>query len=197
MAGMPWVEQLCSQAPAWGVNNKNREACLLGQLAHESLGLTRFEENLNYKSADRIIATFRKFDLDGDRVVDPEEIQFASGFVRQPVKLANWAYANRLGNGPPESGDGWRYRGRGPIQITFLDNYRECGDGLDLNLLGNPDAILLPQWGIASALWYWHSRELNYLADLLEHKAITKAINGGFNGLEDRITYTNKALGVL
>lgn len=196
-AELPWVEELCSQATAWGVNTRQREACLVGQLWHESLGLTRFEENLNYKSAERIIATFRKFDLDKDRIVDPEEIEFANTFVRQPVKLANWAYANRLGNGPPESGDGWRYRGRGPIQTTFLDNYQICGDGLDLDLLGNPDALLLPEYGIASALLYWSEHGCNELADRLDHQAITKAINGGFNGLDERIANTNKALGVL
>lgn len=102
--------------------------------------------------------------------------------------------AERLGNVMP--GDGYRYKGRGPIQITGRANYMVCGQALGLDLIGHPELLALPQYGTASACWYWNSRKLSLLADRAWFKAITRAINGGYNGLSDRRLYwdRNRAL---
>jgi putative chitinase len=190
---MPWLVEICRTAEASGLINDFRKACFVGQLAHESSEFTHLIENLNYSDPERIVRTFRgPFDSDHDKQVDPAEIEIARAYVHEPEKLANFVYANRMGNGDEASGDGYRFRGRGPIQITGRMNYTRCRMAIGVDILTNPDYLLTPAHGLASAYWFWRSNGCNELADLVDHTGITKKINGGTTGLDDRINYFNK-----
>jgi len=165
----------------YGLHTPLRMAHFLAQCAHESQGFTRLVENLNY-SANGLKATWpSRFDN-----------ATAEAFARNPEQTANKVYASRLGNGDQSSGDGWRYRGRGLIQVTGKDNYRKCGDALGLDLVKHPEFLETIGPAIASALWFWSVRQLNAKADNDDIEGITRAINGGLNGLEDRKAWLAK-----
>lgn len=186
-APAPWLDALCVTAPKWGIDTALREAHFIAQLAHESAQFTRLEENLNY-SAKRLLEVW------------PRRFPFASEavpYANNPEKLANWVYAGRLGNGLEESGDGWRYRGRGPIQITGRANYKAAGDAVGIDLVATPEAVLRPVVGCDVAGWFWQSRKLNKYADLDNIRTITMLVNGGSNGLEDRRSWLATAKTVL
>jgi putative chitinase len=159
----------------FSINTSLRQRMFLSQVLHESGMLTASEENLNY-SEQGLLKTFKKY-FDRSR---------AAKYARNPQRIANRVYANRMGNGSEDSGDGWRFRGRGLIQLTGRDNYIACGNELDVDLIKNPDYLLTPIGAARSAGWFWESRKLNRLADLKDLETNTKIINGGFNGLEHR-----------
>jgi hypothetical protein len=138
---------------------------------------------LNY-SGQGLRAVFKKyFPTDAD----------AKAFHRQPQKIANRVYANRMGNGSEASGDGWKYRGRGPLQITGRANYQACSELLNVDLVANPDLAATPAAGFRTAGLFWRRNKLNDLADQQQFKTITLRINGGLNGLDDRLVYYNRA----
>lgn len=191
------------------INTPARLGAFLSQVGHESAGFTLLVENLNY-SADGLAATwgsrFARKDsagkymtsMDGGRVRRIPNVE-AQNLHRRPEAIANRVYSDRLGNGSESSGDGWLYRGRGLIQITGKSNYRNCSRGLfgDERLLLNPQ--LLEQWpgAVASAGWYWASRNVNELADRDDFEAVTRAINGGLNGHAQRLAVYEQALRLL
>ena len=154
---------------------RDRVAHFLAQTAHESAGYTVLTENLNY-SAQGLRATFPKY-FDGAAAIE---------YQRLPERIANRVYAGRMGNGPETSGDGWRFRGRGLIQLTGRDNYRDAGADLGLRLLEHPDDAARPDVAPLIAGWFWSTRQLNKLADVDDIEGITRRINGGLNGLDDR-----------
>jgi putative chitinase len=161
-----------------------RIAHFLAQVAHESGGFKLLRENLNY-SADALVRTWPKR-------FTPET---AKAYARNPEKIANKVYADRMGNGPEASGDGFRYLGRGLIQTTGKDNYRAFSAwylGND-SLLKTPELLEQPPAAAASAVWFWDSRKLNQLADRDAAKAICRMINGGLHGIEDRLRWLDKA----
>jgi putative chitinase len=121
----------------------------------------------------------------------------AKKYARQPERIANRVYANRMGNGNEMSGDGWRYRGRGLIQLTGKENYLKCGKGLGVDLLKNPDYLLTPIGATRSAGWFWNSKNLNRTADAKDIVANTKIINGGLKGLAHRQELYNKLLNII
>ncbi len=162
------------------------QAAFIAQTAHESIGYSAFLENLNY-SATALVNTWpTRFTPDT-----------AALYAHQPQKIANHVYSNRNGNGDEASGDGWRYRGRGIIQITFKDNYRACGTALNLDLITSPELLEQSLHAFRSGAWFWNSRNLNALADQGDFVGVTKRINGGTNGLQDRTRYYLLAKGVL
>jgi putative chitinase len=167
----------------FGVTTKDRQAMFLAQLLHESALLTATIENLNYSELGLVKVFKNYFDRNS-----------AKRYARQPEKIANRVYANRMGNGNEMSGDGWRYRGRGLIQLTGKDNYIACGKGLGVDLLKNPDYLLTPEGSARSAGWYWKSRKLNASADAKDIGTNTKLINGGLNGLAHRTELYRKLL---
>jgi putative chitinase len=167
-------------APAFGVDTLLRRAHFVAQIAHESAGFTRLEESLSY-SAERI------------RVVFPKLKDRAGELARNPEALANAVYGGRKDLGNTAPGDGWRYRGRGLIQLTGRDNYREMGTALGLELIGNPSQAAEPDIAVRIALRFFETRDCNDLADLDDVEAITKRINGGANGLAERRALTEKA----
>lgn len=184
------AEKYCAPLNAcfdkFGINTHLHIAAFLAQVGHESGRLSQVVENLNY-SADALRRTWPS------RFMPDLAIQVA----RQPDRIANIVYGGRMGN--VELGDGWKYRGRGLIQITGRDNYAACSKALfgDDRLLRNPELLEQPEWACMSAAWFWDSRGLNSLADKGDIVGVTKKINGGTNGLEDRKALYEKALKVL
>ena len=186
-----WVDSMNNVFPNYEINTPRRIAAFLAQCGHESGGWTVFEENLNY-SAKGLMGIFKKY--------FPTE-DLANAYARQPQKIANRVYANRMGNGPEDSNDGWTYRGRGPIQLTGKDNYRafakEMFDDWE-NLFNNPDWVNADrEFALMSAIWFWNKNKLNREADAGDIKTMTRKINGGFIGLEDRIKHYEEAIHLL
>lgn len=170
------------------IDTPNRRAMFLAQLAHESAELTRLEESLRYSPA-RIMEVFPR------HVSSWRDAEMLS---KSPERLASRVYGNRMGNGDETSGDGYRYRGRGLIQLTGRDNYRLAGSALHLPLVDKPDTLLQPEVAARSAAWFWFRHGCNQLADAGDFLSTTKRINGGTNGHAERCRYlaaARKALG--
>lgn len=165
------------------INTVFRCSHFLGQCAHESNGFKVREENLNY-SAKGLMATFPKYF---------PNLQIAEFYERQPEKIASFVYGRRMGNGAVETGDGYKFRGRGLIQLTGKVNYGLLGESIGKDFLSHPE-LLINEYAMISAGWFWNDRKLNDISDkgINEDiiKAVTKKVNGGFNGLEDRIKRT-------
>lgn len=175
-----------------GINNNNRTAMLIGQCAHESARFTAVRENLNY-SASALLRVFRKY--------FPTQAE-ADACARQPEKIANRVYANRMGNGPTSSGDGWKYRGRGYLQLTGKSNYAAYGTALGIDLVNDPEQAASPatSWLIAARYCATRKRSGKTLlqwADEEDWLMVTKGINGGTHGLQDRVNLTEEALAAL
>lgn len=179
-------------AARYHIDTPARLAAWLAQLAHESARFERVVENLNYSAAGLALTWPRRY-----AQADGTPNALARELHRKPEAIANTSYAGRLGNGPPESGDGWRYRGRGYIQITGRDNYRACGDALGLDLLTSPETLESPLYAALSAGWFWDSRGLNQHADAGDVPRLTRIINGGTHGLDERRELTARAASVL
>jgi putative chitinase len=172
----PWIAQTLQE---YHITTINRVGQWLAQMGHESGDLRHVVENLNY-SADALLRTWpRHFPT---RAI-------ANSYARQPQRIANRAYASRMGNGPESSGDGWKFRGRGLIQITGKSNYADASMALygDLVLLDEPEILQEFDGAVRSACWYWNSRRLNLLSDAENTREVTRLINGGFHGLDDRM----------
>jgi putative chitinase len=165
---------------SYHINTPLRIAHFMAQIEHES-GLKPIGENLNY-SASGLIKIFGKYFTK----------EKAEMYERKPEYIANIVYANRMGN--TESGDGWKYRGRGFIQITGKYNYISLSKDTRIDYLNNPDWLLREADSVISALWFWNKNKLNDLADKNDILGITKKINGGINGLEHRKELLKKYL---
>ena len=163
----------------FNINTTERVAMFLAQCGHESAGFSTFKENLNY-SAKGLNAVFPKYFKNTGRNAD--------AYARQPEKIANVIYANRMGNGNIASGDGWKYRGRGLIQLTGKGNYEEFSKDFDLDdVMKNPDLVSDDLTvAVKSAIWFWIRNDLNKYADSNDVRGCTRRINGGYNGLDER-----------
>ena len=186
-----WAASMAEVFPTYEINTPMRIAAFLAQCGHESGGWTTFQENLMY-SAQGLCGTFKKYF---------PTIESATPYARNPEKIANRVYANRMGNGPEESGDGYRFRGRGPIQLTGKSNYTQFAkDMFDdwQNVIDNPDWVTEDKdFALMSAIWFWNKNKLNVQADAGDIKLMTKKINGGYIGLEDRIAHYNECIAEL
>ena len=184
-----WYTNLSNILPEYDIDTPKRVAAFMAQCGHESGGFTLMQENLNY-SAKGLVGTFKKY--------FPTEAH-AKPYERKPEMIANRVYANRMGNGDEASGEGWYFRGRGIVQITGKNNYTKCSQSLfESNVLvENPDLLLESEYAIHSACWFWSAARLNELADISDMKTMTKRINGGYIGLEDRIHHYNHAIEIL
>lgn len=165
----------------FAINTELRVKHFLAQILHESGGLTVMTENLFYTTATQVKKTWpsRFPTLDSTRP-----------FLRNPEKLANKVYSGRMGNDQP--GDGWVYRGRGAIQITGKDMYESIGKTLEVDFVARPELVTTAQYVLAVACHVWKIKNCNRLADGDDIRAVTKAINGGYNGLVDRQSWLNK-----
>ena len=182
-----WYEPLQQLLPEYEINSSKRLAAFLAQCAHESSDFTAIKENLNYKAAT-LQKLFKKY--------FPTE-ELAKEFAGKPEKIANKIYANRMGNGSEESGDGYRYCGRGLIQLTGKDNYTNFGDSLEITPEEVTEYLETFEGAVQSACWFWESNKLNQWADRGDILTLTKRINGGTIGLEDRIAHYEHALHIL
>jgi len=178
---LPWLNMTMLK---YDINTLQRQAMFLAQLAHESGNFKYVSENLNY-SAEALRRVFKKYFPTDD---------LALMYARQPEKIANRVYANRMGNGEESSGDGWKYRGRGLIQLTGKDNYAAFSLKANNNALLEPDLVAQPELAAESAGWFWDTNDLNKWSDTGDVRAATRKINGGFNGLADREAKYNKLI---
>lgn len=182
-----WYRALTENIYFFEIDNEKRIAAFLAQTSHESMNYTRVIENLNYRWTS-LRSVFPKY--------FPND-SLAKKYAHDQRAIANRVYANRMGNGPESSGDGWRYRGRGLIQLTGKYNYKKFGDSLGISLSEVPDFLETFDGAVISACWYWENKNLNYYADNDDIKSITKLINGGYIGLEDRIRKYSNILEIL
>jgi putative chitinase len=171
----------------FSVNTPIRQAAFIGQLGHESANFTRFEEGLSY-SADRLTKIWpKRFPT----------LESAQPYARNGKALANKVYANRMGNRDEASGDGGRFFGRGAIQLTGHSNYFHCGKALGVDFVKEPQLVATPKYAILSGGWFWNTHGCNEIADRGDWTQLTKKINGGTIGLDDRVKHTEIALAVL
>ncbi|MCX6783302.1 MAG: glycoside hydrolase family 19 protein [Candidatus Levybacteria bacterium] len=176
-------ESVLSLLDMYGIQTAMRKSAFLAQIAHESGGFRAVEENLNY-SSDRMLVVFPKY-FNKNESLD---------YHRNPQRIANRVYANRMGNGNEASGDGWRYRGRGLIQLTGKNNYQKFSDFCGVDVIINPDYLTTPMGAMYSAIWFWDVNGCNTFADKGDIVGLTKKINGGINGLDHRKQLYDKFL---
>lgn len=188
---LPWVQKACIE---FEINTPKRVAAFIAQTAHESGGYVSLSENLNY-SADGLAGTwpnrFAEINPATKKAKKNEKgfnipNKFALALHRKPEAIANVVYGGRLGNGPIESGDGWKYRGKGLKQLTGKDNVSRCGKALGVDLVENPDLLLEPEFASRSAGWFWKVNNCSQFIDNDDFVGLTKRINGGTIGLSDR-----------
>lgn len=183
-----YLPELNISLPDAEITTPMRIAHFLSQTGHESGNFDKYRENMKY-SAERLEVVFRrKFDLNKDHVISPEERKKITSIAKNQKSIANFVYAGVNGNGDEKSGDGFKFIARGAIGITGRDNYAAASDFIfgDDRLLEKPELLELPEYGIKAACWYWSVRNLNSLADKDDCTGITLKINGGTNGIEDR-----------
>jgi putative chitinase len=180
-----WLEPLEETFAKYDISTPQRQACFIGQCAHESGNFKTLQENLNY-SAEGLMKTWPS------RFATKE---IADQYARQPAKIAGKVYNGRLGNTSEE--EAAQYLGRGLIQLTGKENYGNCGLGIGVDLLSDPTLLLDPRYAAISAGWFWNKKGLNSLADAQDYETMTKRINGGLIGLDDRKAKIAKALSVL
>lgn len=179
---------LTSELHAAGIIDRLEIAAFISQAAHESAGFSRFEENLYYTTAQRILQIWpNRFSGLAD----------AAQYTRNPAKLANRVYANRLGNGDEASGDGYKHRGRGALHVTGKTHYLNCGNDIGLDLINNPDQLLLIVPAIKSAIWFWKINSLGVTLASAGIRGVSKKISGSATGIDDRIARFEIALQAL
>ena len=186
----PYIDQWCSALnkllPDYGIDTPQRVAAFLAQCAHESGGFVFLKENLNYRAASLRKVFPKYFPTD----------ELAQQYEKQPEKIANRIYGSRMGNGDEASGDGFRYCGRGLIQLTGKNNYEAFADSIETPVEEIPAYLETFEGAVQSACWFWETNNLNRFADTNDILTMTKRINGGTIGLEDRMKHYAHALEV-
>lgn len=182
-----WYSALEQLLPEYDINTPKRVAAFLAQCAHESGGFVFLRENLNYR-AETLMKTWPKYF---------PTLDIAKYYERKPILIANRAYANRMGNGDEASGDGWRYCGRGLIQLTGKNNYQSFAESIETPVEEIPEYLATFEGATQSACWFWETNNLNKEADIEDLKTMTRKINGGYIGLEDRIKHYHHAVEII
>jgi putative chitinase len=190
--GAEWVDALNETFERFQIDTPMRQASLIGQTSHECANFRVLEENLNYRAATLL----KLFPRTPRRAwgFTPEE---AAAYERQPKKIANRIYGNRMNNRDEASGDGFRFRGRGCIQLTGSANYHHAGKALGVDFIMEPDLVATPKYAAMTAGWFWNTHKINQYADVQDWVTMTKRINGGTIGLDDRIKHIMQALQIL
>ena len=182
-----WYEALVKLLPQYEINTAVRIAAFVAQCAHESGSFVFIKENLNYKAESLRKVFPRYFPTD----------ELAAVYANKPEMIANRVYANRMGNGNEGSGDGWKFSGRGLIQLTGRDNYTFFAGSIDCSLDETAEYLTTFEGAAESACFFWESNNLNRFADVKDIKGLTRAINGGEIGLADRIKHYEHALHIM
>lgn len=182
-----WYQSLCRILPDYEINSVLRVAAFVAQCAHESGNFKLLSENLYYRAETLMRVWPSRFPT----------MEIAQQYAMQPEKIANRAYGNRMGNGPEESGDGWRYAGKGLIQLTGKENYTRFANAIGMTPEEVSEYLQTFNGAVHSACWFWQTHNLNVYADSQDILTMTKRINSGTNGLEDRKKHYAHALQVL
>jgi putative chitinase len=185
--GIEWVPALNDTFARFNIATPRQQAMFIGQCAHECGNFKVLEENLNYKAATLMKLWSKRF---------PTQ-EIANAYAGNPKKIANMVYANRMGNRDEASGDGYRFRGRGCIQLTGHANYFHAGQAIGMDFVMEPDLVGSPKYAAMTAGWFWDTHKLNAPADAWDFVKCTKVINGGTIGLDDRQKRAEAALAVL
>jgi putative chitinase len=182
-----WLQPLNDTFIKYQINSPVRQAAFIGQCGHESNNFKTLEENLNYSASGLMRVWPSRF----------PDAATANKYANNPEAIANKVYGGRANLGNTQDGDGWKFHGRGLIQLTGRANYTVCGDALGQPFTEHPELLLDPQWACMSAGWFFNRKQLNLLADNEDWKTITQRINGGTIGLDDRINRIHKAMDIL
>lgn len=182
-----WFEALTNVLPQYDITSAQRVAAFISQCGHESNGFTAIKENLNYRAESLVKVWPRSF----------PDANTAQKYAHNPEMIANRAYANRMGNGDESSGDGFKFCGRGLIQLTGRNNYQLFANSKQMNIDDIPAYLATFEGAVDSACWFWNKNNLNSIADTGDIVTLTKRINGGTLGLDDRTNRYNQALSVL
>lgn len=185
--GQQWVTALNDTFSQFGILTPNQQAAFIGQCGHECGHFRILEENLNYRAATLMKLWPKRFPT----------LEIANQYAGNPKKIANMVYANRMGNRDEASGDGYRFRGRGCIQLTGHSNYYHAGKALGVDFVMEPDLVATPKYAAMTAWWFWSTHGCNEIAESADWVKLTKKINGGTIGLDDRIAHTKQALAAL
>jgi putative chitinase len=185
--GIEWVPALNDTFARFQIATPRQQAAFIGQCGHECGNFRILEENLNYRAETLMKLWPRRFPT----------LEFAKQYEKNPRKIANSVYANRMGNRDEASGDGFRFRGRGAVQLTGHSGYFHAGKALGTDFVANPDLVATPQYAALTAGWFWSTHKCNEAAEAGDWVKLTKIINGGTIGLDDRVKHTNEALAVL
>ena len=185
--GTEWVDALNETFSKFDISTPIRQASFIGQCSHESGNFRMLSENLNYRAETLMKLWKSRFPT----------IEIANEYAKNPKKIANKVYANRMGNRDESSGDGYRFRGRGCIQLTGHANYFHAGQACGEDFVMQPDLVATPRYAAMTAGWFWDTHKLNQYADRQDFLMMTKKINGGTIGLDDRIKHINHALDIL
>jgi len=185
--GIEWVPALNDTFTKFGIATVKQQAAFIGQCSHECGNFRILEENLNYRAATLMKLWSKRF---------PTQ-EIANSYEKNPKKIANMVYSNRMGNRDETSGDGYRFRGRGCIQLTGHANYFHASKACGVDFVMDPDLVATPQYAAMTAGWFWITHGCNPLAENEDWIALTKKINGGTIGLDDRIKQTQRAVAVL
>jgi len=185
--GAEWVDALNETFTRFNLTTNNQKAMFIGQCSHECGNFRLLEENLNYRAETLMKLWPKRF----------PSLEFAKQYEKNPKKIANSVYANRMGNRDEASGDGYRFRGRGALQCTGHSTYFHAGKALGVDFVMQPDLIATPKYAALTAGWFWETHKLNPPSDALDYQKVTRIINGGTIGLDDRIKHVQQALAVL
>ena len=185
--GAQWVDALNDTFERFNINSPRQQAAFIGQCGHECGNFKVLEENLNYRAATLMKLWPKRFPT----------LEVANQYAGNPKKIANMVYASRMGNRDESSGDGYRFRGRGCIQLTGHANYFHAGKALGIDFVADPDLVGTPKYAALTAGWFWSTHNCNVLSEAADWIGLTKKINGGTIGLDDRVKHTNEALAVL
>jgi putative chitinase len=171
----------------FNISTPRQQAAFLGQCGHECGNFKVFEENLNYRAETLMKLWPKRFPT----------LEFAKQYERNPRKIANSVYSNRMGNRDEASGDGWRFRGSGALQLTGHANFFHASKALGVDFVAEPELVRTPKYALLTAGWFWSTHNCNALAEAGDWVALTKKINGGTIGLDDRVKHTQLALGLI
>jgi len=185
--GIEWVPALNDTFTKFGIATVKQQASFIGQCSHECGNFKILEENLNYRATTLMKLWPKRF---------PTQ-EIANSYEKNPKKIANMVYSNRMGNRDEASGDGYRFRGRGCIQLTGHANYFHASKACGVDFVMEPDLVATPQYAAMTAGWFWSTHGCNPLAEVEDWIGLTKKINGGVIGLDDRIKQTQRAVAVL
>lgn len=193
-----WLLLINKLLPEYNMGSRDRTIMFLAQISVESVQLTKLEESLYYTTPERVAQIFRtRFDLNKNKKIEPNEIEYAKAYLKNPQKLANAVYSMRFGNGSEDSGDGWLYRGQGCIQITFKNNYLAFSLFINKSLEDTMIYIKTKEGALMSGIYYFKENQINSFSDVRDIRGATKRINSALAALDERVAEYNRISSII